>query len=80
MLRSDFVVNVANVINVPLVPIHKILLPPLHIKLGLVKNFIKAIIRDGEAFKCLTKIFPRLSVAKEKVLFLVLFFHCINIT
>ena len=45
---------------------HKILLPPLHIKLGLVKNFVKAMDRTGSAFKYLAEKFPRLSEAKIK--------------
>jgi len=43
---------------------HKILLPPLHIKLGLMKNFVKAMDRTGSAFKHLAEKFPRLSEAK----------------
>jgi hypothetical protein len=45
---------------------HKILLPPLHIKLGLMKNFVKAMDRTGPAFKNLAEKFPRLSEAKIK--------------
>ena len=48
----------------PPVPIGKILLPPLHIKLDIVKNFVMALDRDGEGFKYLRTIFPRLSEAK----------------
>jgi len=43
---------------------HKILLPPLHIKLGLMKNFVKAMDRTGLAFKYVAEKFPRLSEAK----------------
>jgi len=45
---------------------HKILLPPLHIKLGLMKNVIKATDRTELAFKYLAEKFPRLSEAKIK--------------
>jgi len=45
---------------------HKILLPPLHIKLGLMKNFLKATDRTGSAFKYLAEKFPGLSEAKIK--------------
>ena len=31
--------------------------PPLHIKLGLMKNVVKAMDQDGEEFKCLKKLF-----------------------
>ena len=45
---------------------HKILLPPLHIKLGLMKNFVKAMDQTGSAFKYLVEKFPRLCEAKIK--------------
>ena len=41
---------------------YKIMLPPLHIKLGLMKNFVKAM----PAFNYLAEKFPRLSEAKIK--------------
>jgi hypothetical protein len=41
----------------------KILLPPLHLKLDLMKIFVIAIDRTGSAFKYLTEKFPRLSEA-----------------
>jgi len=43
---------------------HKILLPPLPIKLGLLKIFVKATDRNGSAFKYLAEKFPRLRGAK----------------
>lgn len=58
-----------NVQNRPLIEDRqKILLPPLHIKLGLVKNFIKALVaRENDiAYDRLEQIFPRLSKAKIK--------------
>jgi hypothetical protein len=44
----------------------KILLPPLHIKLGLMENYVKATDRTGSAFKYLAEKFPRLTEAKIK--------------
>jgi len=44
----------------------KILLPPLHIKLRLMKQFVKALDRDGACFKYLTQLFSKLSNAKIK--------------
>ncbi|XP_031637300.1 uncharacterized protein LOC116349837 [Contarinia nasturtii] len=46
----------------------KVLLPPLHIKLGIVKNFIKALVKrnNERAFQRLQQIFRRLSKAKIK--------------
>jgi hypothetical protein len=49
---------------------HRILLPPLHIKLGPMKNFVKAMDRAGSAFKYLAKKFPRLSEVKIKEMIL----------
>jgi len=40
-VREQFVVGENNVINEPLVDRVRILLPPLHIKLGLMKQFVK---------------------------------------
>jgi hypothetical protein len=36
----------------------KVLLPPLHIKLCLMKQFVKALQRDGKYFKYPCRIFP----------------------
>ena len=40
-------VNRANIINEPLVPRDKIIIPTLDIKLGLIKQFVKALPVDG---------------------------------
>lgn len=55
-----------NVKNHPLVNADDILLPPLHIKLGLMKNFVKAMPKDGDGFLYLKEKFPKLSEAKIK--------------
>ena len=39
-------------INVPLVPANKITLPPLHIKLNLFKQFVKALDKNSETLSC----------------------------
>ena len=44
---------------------NKVLLP-LHIKLGLMKNFVKALHKNGAAFQHLSTVFPGLSAAKLK--------------
>ena len=41
-------------------------MPSLHIKLGLVKQFIKALSPESEAFKHVRLMFPKLSEAKVK--------------
>ena len=55
-----------NVENQPLVEPSKILLPSMHLKLGLVKNFVKAINQEEAAFTYLWEKISRLSEAKLK--------------
>jgi len=55
-----------NVENQPLVKPSKILLPSMHLKLGLRKNLVKAINQEEAAFTYLREKFPRLSEAKPK--------------
>ncbi|KAJ8716001.1 hypothetical protein PYW08_013286 [Mythimna loreyi] len=64
--RQSFVPGKENVKSIPLVDPKDVLLPPLHIKLGLVKNFVKALDKEGPAFQYLKTIFPKLSDAKLK--------------
>ena len=53
-----------NIVNNPLVDRHKILFPLLHIKLGLIKQFMKALEKDGGCFSYLCHVFPGLSIKK----------------
>ena len=55
-----------NVFNPPLVPPEKILLPPLHINRGLMKNIVKCIDKTGRGFEYLRNKFPNVSDAKIK--------------
>src|SRR5258705_1856737 len=55
-----------NVEQESLVAPEDVLLPPLHIKLGLVKQFVKAMDKDGEGFAYWHRKFPRLTPAKIK--------------
>ena len=64
--REEFVVGEKNVKNIPLINPKKVLLPPLHIELGLIKQFVKALDKDGAAFKYLQNLFPELSEPKVK--------------
>ena len=64
--RTEFVPGQRNVKAIPLVPAEKVLLPPLHIKLGLMKNFVKALPKVGAGFKYLAHKFPAVSEAKLK--------------
>ena len=65
-LREELTPGAHNVIRQPLVLREKILLPTLHIKLGLAKQFVKALKSDSEAFKHVQAMFPKLSEAKMK--------------
>jgi hypothetical protein len=64
--RKSLKVGEKNVQHPALAEWHKILLLPLHMKFGLMKNFVKAMNRTGSAFKYLAEKFPRLSEAKIK--------------
>ena len=55
-----------NIKHKPLLQSDRIHLPPLHIKLGLFKQFVKALDKDSLAFAYLSKKFPSLSRAKIK--------------
>ena len=55
-----------NITNMALVPQEQIILPPLHIKLGLFKQFVKALNKESLVFQFLQKNFPNLSEAKIK--------------
>ena len=64
--RSTFAPGEHSLKENPLVDMNKVLLPPLHIKLGLMKNFVKALHKNGAAFEHLPTVFPGLSAAKLK--------------
>jgi len=55
-----------NVENQQLVEPSKILLPSMHLKLGLMKNFVKAMNKEEASFTHLRKKFPRPSETKLK--------------
>lgn len=62
--RIEYKLGIDSIEHLPLVQPSKIILPPLHIKLGIVANFIKALNRDGEAMACIKKMFSKVSIAK----------------
>ena len=55
-----------NVINNSVVDRHEILFPPLHIKLGLIKQFPQALGKDGCYFTYLCLAFPGVTIEKLK--------------
>ena len=64
--RTEFSVGRHNVKWEPLVDPQKVLMPPLHIKLGLMKQFVTGLDKESSAFKYLQDFFPKLSEAKVK--------------
>jgi hypothetical protein len=64
-LRKHRVIGQHNVTHPPLIPPRKILLPPLHIKLGLFKQFIKSL-ESENAKEFLAELFPKMTDAKLK--------------
>ncbi|GBN10989.1 hypothetical protein AVEN_13652-1 [Araneus ventricosus] len=64
--QETFTPGQKNIVHDPLVPKENIYLPPLHIKLGLIKQFVKAMDNTGDGFNFLKTKFPRLSEAKIK--------------
>ena len=64
--RITLTVNECNVINEPLVPREKIILPPLHIKLGTMKQCVKALPVHGNCFNYICRVFPGMSNEKLK--------------
>lgn len=64
--REQLVPGARNIINEPLVEREKILIPPLHVKLGLMKQFTRALDKDGRCFNYLRRAFPGLTIEKLK--------------
>ena len=64
--RTEFSVGKSNVKWEPLIVSQKLLMPQLHIKLGLIKQFVTALDKGSAAFKYLQVLFPKLSEAKVK--------------
>ena len=65
-VREELMVGENNVINEPLVDRDSILLPPLHIKLGLMKQFVKTLDKNGDCFRYIHSRFPGTSYEKVR--------------
>ena len=63
--RNSITVGDKNIINEPLVDRKKMILPPLHLKLGFLKQFVKALDFEGDCFLYTCNKFKGLS--KEKL-------------
>ena len=65
--RESYLTGVANIKNVSLVDTQNILLAPFHVKLGMIKNFVKAMGKSNlNRFAFLCKNFP--SIRQPKLL------------
>jgi hypothetical protein len=63
--RTEHKIGSHNINHEELIPIHKVLLPPLHITLGLFKQLVKAMFKfRSAAYEAIRNMFPELSDAK----------------
>ena len=58
-----------NVLYEPLVPRDKIIFPPLHIKLELMKQLVKAVDKEGACFEYMCKEFPGVTIESSKTVY-----------
>ena len=65
--RTSLTPGEKNVINPPLVLLEKIFLPPLHIKLGFMKNFVKDMDKTGRGFEYVRNKFPNMTQKSRRV-------------
>jgi hypothetical protein len=65
-LRGEMFLRKKNVTHRGLVDKMKIYVPPLHIKLGLIKMSVKAMNKQGEGFDCLRQKFPLAARRSER--------------
>ena len=65
-IRTEFCVGKQNVKFESIVGAEKVLMPPLHIKLGLMKQFVKKLDDKIRSFWIFKKNFPKLSEPKVK--------------
>lgn len=65
-LRENMEPGKHNIVHNSLVARDKIILPPLHIKLGIMKQFVKSLDKDGNCFSYICQKFPQLTMEKIK--------------
>ena len=66
LLRKSLTPGFRNILHLALVDRSNVIFPPLHIKLGLIKQFVKALNKEGSCLKYIQKKFPNLSAEKVK--------------
>lgn len=57
--RRKDTIGQQNIMKESLVKSDQVLIPPLHVKLGVVKSFIKRIVERKEVFLSLRRVFPK---------------------
>ncbi|MEL7307752.1 MAG: hypothetical protein AAGK05_07670 [Pseudomonadota bacterium] len=65
-VRETLQRGMPNIVNDPIVCRDRIIFPPLHIKLGLMKQFVKALSSESECFHHICRVLPGLSFEKIK--------------
>ena len=65
-MRSELIPDSLHVLAPPLVERSKIVFPPLHRKLGIMKQFVKAFEKYGDCFKYIYMKFPDPTIEKLK--------------
>lgn len=65
-IRNTLKAGNPNIINDPIVARENIIFPPLHLKLGFMKQFVKALNHESECFRHLVVTFPGLTIEKIK--------------
>lgn len=65
-LREHMTPGQQNIVQNSLVARDRIILPPLHIKLGIMKQFVKALDKNGNCFSYICHKFPQLTMEKIK--------------
>ena len=63
-IREALIAGMPYIVKDPVVSREKIIFPPLHIKLGLMKQFVKVLITDDECFQHIFAMLPDLSFEK----------------
>ena len=65
-LRESLTPGYRNILHPALVDRSNVILPPLHIKLGLMKQLVKALNKEDACFKCIQEKFCYMIVEKVK--------------
>ena len=65
-MREFFTAGYRTILHPALVDRFNVILPPLHIKVGLMKQFVKALNKESACFKYIREKFPCTSAEKAK--------------